>query len=118
MKKFLLLLILFLTVPVMAEELLYQEENINMTPQKAFSGYRQTTDLQTKFIQSNNKKYYSNEQQKALMMKSKSVKDLSDYSDYDNYKKDPRAYSQKPSNEDMMHVNAIQNGIQNMYMNF
>lgn len=122
MKKFLFILSMLIVMPAFAadsDNMLYKEE-VNMTPQKTFSGY--TKETHTKYPQLGNHNFYSPsyDYQKNQLMKSKSVKDMGNYTDYEKTKS-PMTYEQFPqnmSNEDMMHVNAIQNGVQNMYMNF
>lgn len=127
MKKVLFLLLTLTIMPVYAAEsgdLLYKDE-VNMTPQRTFSGYTKSNESQTKYPQLSKRNFYSPsyEQQKAQMMKPKSVKDISGYSNYASKtdSQSPMTFNQFPqsmTNEDMMHVNAIQNGVQNMYMNF
>jgi len=127
MKKFLLVLSLLVVMPAFADsnnDLLYRED-VNMTPQRTFSGYTNSNQSRTKYPQLNGRNFYSSsyEQQKAQMMKPKSVKEInsSNYVDTPTTSRPPMTFSQFPqtmTNEDMMHVNAIQNGVQNMYMNF
>lgn len=121
MRRILFLLSLMILLPAYANEanhMLYTD-HINMTPKQTYSGYTKSKDIKNKYMYSS-----SFEQQKKQMMKPKSVKDLSNFSDLDNrtnYPQSPMMFNQFPqqmTNEDMMHVNSIQNGIQNMYMNF
>ena len=117
-----------MVMPCMADEtsdVLYSE-NINMTPQNSFSGYRknaqQVSYPRLNSTQNSNiyRTYSYQNQQRAEMMKAKSVKDISSYrrrSD-DN---SPMSYGQFPQNRDssdMMHMQQIHNGIQNMFMDF
>ena len=109
-------------MPVMAEEVqsskLLYDGGINMTPQSSFSGYTKT-DLRAKYPHLNNN-YYSNtyEQKRSQILKSKSVRDMGNYSDFVRQDASMTPFTQKMDSSDMMHINGIQNGIQNMYMNF
>lgn len=136
MKKFIVILFLLIAAPVIAEEnsnVLYNNPSesvsptgsINMTPKSSFSGYTKSNDLRNKYPNLNNKGYYntSSNYQRTQMMKSKSVKEFSNTSNLstDLDQKSPMTFNQFPqqyTSDDMMHVNAIQNGMQNMYMNF
>ncbi len=134
MKKFIVILSLLIAMPVMAEEtngLLYnnQSENIpstgsiNMTPKNTFSGYTKSNDIRNKYPNWNRGTFsQSQDYQRAQMMKTKSVKEISNTGNLSKDSDIPLMFNnqlpQKYTNEDMMRVNAIQNGIQNMYMNF
>lgn len=134
MKKFIVILFLLMTMPVMAEEtngLLYNSESenvpatgsINMTPKNTFSGYTKSSDIRNKYPNWNRGTYnQSQDYQRTQMMKTKSVKEISNTGNLSKDSDIPMMFNnqlpQKYTNEDMMRVNAIQNGVQNMYMNF
>lgn len=135
MKKFIVILFLLIATPVIAEEtdgLLHNNQNesvpqtgsINMTPKNSFSGYTKNNDIRDKYPNLN-KNYYSqtSDYQRAQLMKSKSVKEFSNTSNLstDENSKSPMTFNQFPqtyTSDDMMHVNAMQNGMQNMFMGF
>lgn len=103
MKRFLTLVAVIVMLPVFADE-------INMTPQSTFSGY-QSTPIHTKYPKL---KTY-NAPDRSQIMKARSVKDFT-YTQQDNSQMNP--FQQRIDSSDMMHMQGIQNGIQNMYMDF
>lgn len=126
LKKSLFILALLMALPCIAEEttgLLYSE-NINMTPQRTFSGYSSSTNKYPKLNSIHNSSVYrtysTQDQQRTEIMKAKSVKDIGNYSRF-NDKDSSMTYGQFPQNRDssdMMHLQQINNGVQNMFMNF
>jgi hypothetical protein len=135
MKKFIVILFLLIAAPVIAEEnsnVLYNNpsesvsptDSINMTPKSSFSGYRKSNDIRNKYPNLNRNFYgQSYDFQRTQLMKSKSVKEFNNTSNLsvDNNPKSPMTFNQFPqtyTSDDMMHVNAMQNGVQNMYMGF
>lgn len=119
LKKILLISALFMAIPCLAET---DMEGINMTPQKTFSGYTNSGVNYPKLNNVHNSNIYRNysthSQQRAEIMKAKSVKDISRYS---YQKDDPMTFNKFPQNRDssdMMHLQQINNGVQNMFMNF
>ncbi len=120
MKNIIIVLALFcVSLPVLSDELLYNTTGINMTPQSAFSGYK-SNDLRSKYPHLNSNNYYSTsyEQQRSQIMRAKSVKDVSNYENYNNSKSSLEEFSRRMDDNDMMRINGLQNGIQNMFMNF
>ncbi|MBO6272436.1 hypothetical protein J6O48_06620 [bacterium] len=134
MKKFIVILFLLIAAPVIAEEnsnVLYNNPSesvsptgsINMTPKNTFSGYSKSNDIRNKYPNWNNRGSYSQSQeyQRAQLMKTRSVKEISNSGNLSKNSDVPIMFNQFPqqyTSDDMMHVNAIQNGMQNMYMNF
>lgn len=118
MKKILVLTVLLLfSLPVAAED---YYENINMTPLKTFSGFS-NKNIRTTYPQLNTPHQLTpmNEQRRELM-KAKSVTEMGNSAPR-NDGVSPMTYSQFPQKMDssnMMHIQSIQNGIQNMYMGF
>jgi len=120
-KNVLLICALFTIVPCMAETDLLYSENVNMTPQSTFSGYTNSTSSYPKFRKSDIYRTYSTQtQQRAEIMKAKSVRDINSYS-RKNDETSPMTFNKFPQNRDssdMMHLQQINNGVQNMFMNF
>lgn len=135
MKKYLTVLFLLVAMPVMAEEangLLYNADSanapstgsINMTPKNTFSGYSKSNDVRSSYPNLSNRVQYNTTSayQRQQMMKAKSVKEISNTSNLSRedensgitFNQFPKQYT----TDDMLHLNAIQNGVQNMYMNF
>ena len=112
MKRFIILTaILMLAAPVLADE-----DNINMTPYGTFSGYKRSSTVQTKFPRLNHSLYDTERNQ---LMKPRSVKDLGSSIEVETMRSPmDKIQRQRMDSSDMMHINGIQNGIQNMYMNF
>ena len=118
LKRFLLIFALFVAVPCMAEEELLYYENVNMTPKRTFSGYTNGTANYQNNIQKSNvyRTYTTQVQQRAEIMKPKSVKEIK------NYTQDTsmtfNKFPQNRDSSDMMHMQQIHNGVQNMFMDF
>lgn len=116
MKKILVLSVLLLgSLPVMAEDL-----NINLTPRSSFSGYS-SKPMKTEYPHLNSATYQYNtvlEQQRKQWMKPTSVRSMGDITPRnDGYT--PMSQNQVPQrmdSSDMMHVQQMQQGMQNMYM--
>lgn len=105
MRKLVLLLVL-IGLPVMADE-------VNMTPQGAFSGYNNKSTVRPMYPRLN-----SQNDPRAELMRKKSVHEMGDITPA-NDGKTPMTYGQFPKNYDssnMMLQQGIQNGMQNMYM--
>lgn len=111
MKRFIILTaILMVAMPVLA-----QDDEINMTPYSAFSGYKRTT-VKTQYPRLN-QSFYATE--RTQLMKPRSVKDLGNSIEVETMRSPmEQIQRQRMDSSDMMHINGIQNGIQNMYMNF
>ena len=111
MKRFIILAaILMVSMPVLA-----QDDEINMTPFGTFSGYKRTP-VKTQYPRLNQSFY---ETERAQLMKARSVKDLGSSIDVKPMQSPmEQIQRQRMDSSDMMHINGIQNGIQNMYMNF
>ena len=108
MKKFFIILILF-SLPVFADE-------INMTPQNAFSGYN-NSGVRSKYPQLK-KSLLLEDEQRSDIMKPKSVKEMGNITPSAN---SPMTYGQFPQNYDssnMMLMQNVQNGMQNMFMGY
>ena len=112
MKRFIILTaILMLAAPVLADE-----DNINMTPYSTFSGYKRSSTVQPKYPRLEYSLYNT---ERTQLMKPKSVKDLGRSIDTETMVSPmEKIQRQRMDSSDMMHINGIQNGIQNMYMNF
>jgi len=118
MIKKLIVLCILLSAPVIAEELSFQSEAVNMTPSSSFSGFKSNNT----YTQSNNKMYQFTDmnEQRRNIMKAKSVTEMGNIQPR-NTSNVPMNYGQFPHNYDssnMMHIQSIQNGMQNMYMGF
>lgn len=116
MKKILVLSVLLLgSLPVMAEDL-----NINLTPRSSFSGYS-NRPMKTEYPHLNSATYQYNtvlEQQRKQWMKPTSVRSMG-YTEPNNIENMPVTVNKLPQHidsSDMMHVQQIQQGMQNMYM--
>ena len=108
MKKLFIILML-LSFPVFADE-------INMTPQNTFSGYN-NNGVSTKYPQLKKSLIIENEQRSDIM-KPKSVKEMGNITPSSN---SPMTYGKFPQNYDssnMMLMQNIQNGMQNMFMGY
>lgn len=108
MKKLFIVLMLF-SLPVFADE-------INMTPQSTFSGYN-NSGVRTKYPQLKKSLLLENEQRSDIM-KPKSVKEMGNITPSVN---SPMTYGQFPQNYDssnMMLMQNVQNGMQNMFMGY
>lgn len=108
MKK-LFIILMFLSFPVFADE-------INMTPQNTFSGYN-NNGVSTKYPQLKKSLIIENEQRSDIM-KPKSVKEMGNITPSSN---SPMTYGKFPQNYDssnMMLMQNIQNGMQNMFMGY
>lgn len=113
MKKFLVLCFLFYGVlPVMADEY-----DINLTPKNTFSGYSNNS-MKTEYPHFKTSSYQYNtvlEQQRKQWMKPTSVKSMNNHEEVNNsvyINKFPDAYD----TSDVMRIQQIQSGVQNMYM--
>lgn len=111
MKRFIILTaILMLAAPVLADE-----DNINMTPYGTFSGYKKTS-VKSQYPKFNHSLF---DTERTQLMKPKSVKDLGNSIEVETMRSPmDKIQRQRMDSSDMMHINGIQNGIQNMYMNF
>jgi len=115
MKNILVLcVLLFGVLPVFADE-----NNINLTPKNSFSGY--SNSMKTEYPHLSNPMNYYNtvlEQQRKQWMKSTSVRSMGDITPRnDGYTTmSPNQIPQRMDSSDMMHVQQMQQGMQNMYM--
>jgi len=115
MKKIVLSLLLtgiFATAGFAADTSL--DQNINMTPKDKFSGYTKGTSAQNIYPTLNTPNRNN-------FMKATSVKELSGGRDLSTDTSAPMTYEQFPQNTDssnMIHMQGLRNGIQNMYMGF
>ena len=94
------------------------EQNINMTPKDKFSGYSKSTTAQSIYPSINTN---VNAVNRNNYMKPKSVKELSGGRDLSTDTSAPMTYERFPQNVDssnMLHMQGLRNGIQNMYMGF
>ena len=116
MKKILVLCVLLLSsLSVMADDL-----NINLTPKSSFSGYS-NSQMKTQYPHLNSANYQYNtvlEQQRKQWMKPTSVRSMGDITPRnDGYTTmAPSQVPQKMDSSDMMHIQQMQQGMQNMYM--
>ena len=110
MKKIILAMLVLAAMPVFADEL-----NINMTPQNTFSGYY-NTGVRPQYM---NRSFHArNVDNRSEIMKPKSVREMGNTAPSNN---GPMTYDQFPKNYDssnMMHMQGIQNGMQNMFMGY
>ena len=116
MKKILVLSVLLLCVlPVLADDF-----DINLTPRNTFSGYPNSS-MKTEYPHLNTSTYqYTTtlEQQRKQWMKPTSVKSMG-YTAPQSLENLPVSVNQFPQSfdsSDMMHVQQMQQGMQNMYM--
>lgn len=119
MKKYfiLILLLIIANVQVSAKDTT-NTDDINMTPRTMFSGYNDNSarNIYPKLNSINNET-----ESRTELMKPKSVRELKGAKDLSTDKNAPINYNQFPQNVDssnMLHLQGIQNGIQNMYMGF
>lgn len=119
MLKKMIILCAILSAPVMANELSFQSETINMTPSSSFSGFKNNGN--SVYNQSNKMYQFTDmSEQRRNIMKAKSVTEMGNI-EPKNTSNTPMNYGQFPHNYDssnMMHIQSIQNGMQNMYMGF
>jgi hypothetical protein len=116
MRKFFVLCVLLLSsLSVMAED-----SDINLTPRNTFSGYSNNT-MKTEYphLNSVNTQYNTVlEQQRKQWMKPTSVRSMGNITPKNDgngtmtFNQFPQTYD----SSDMMHVQQIQQGVQNMYM--
>lgn len=106
-RNFIILTALILvTLPVSAQD-------INMTPQSEFSGYRTKSSARLMYPH-----ITPAEDNRAELMKPKSVHEMGNTTPV-NDGKTPMTYSQFPQHYDssyMLHTQGVQNGMQNMFM--
>ena len=124
LRKLLFIFVLFIALPCIAEEksdLLYSD-NINMTPQRTFSGYTTGTSNYQNInnIHKSNiyRTYTTQSQKRAEIMKPRSVREIQHYTPKED---DPMTYNKFPQNRDssdMMHMQQMHHGVQNMFMDF
>lgn len=114
MKKFIVLCLLFNILPALADD-----ADINLTPKNNFSGYN--SSINTNYPHLNTSSYQHGitlEQQRKQWMKPTSVRSMNTVTTNDEdrgsvtFNKFPQSYD----SSDMMHVQQVQQGIQNMYM--
>ena len=120
LKRFLFIFVLFTAIPCIAEDSQLYSGNVNMTPQRTFSGYTSgTSSYQNNMHKSNiYRNYTTQSQQRAEIMKPKSVREIQNYTPKED---DPMTYNKFPQNRDssdMMHMQQIHHGVQNMFMDF
>lgn len=109
LKKFILILLL-LTAPVLADE-------INMTPQKTFSGFN-NNGIRSTYPKLSRPVQYSTTDNRTDIMKPKSVREMGDITPT-NDGTAPMNYGQFPRNNDssnMLPMSEVQSGIQSMFM--
>ena len=120
MKKLIVLsLVLFFAgVQVLADDIESMEnvQNVNMTPKSTFSGANNNSarNIYPSL-------YKNSSDTRADFMKPKSIKELSGNRDLSTDTSAPMTYEQFPQNIDssnMLHMQGLRNGIQNMYMGF
>ena len=115
MKKILVICVLLTGLSVWADE-----SGINLTPRSSFSGYSDKS-MKTEYPHLNSVNYQYNtvlEQQRKQWMKPTSVRSMG-YTETRNIERMPVSPNQLPQHidsSDMMHVQQIQQGMQNMYM--
>ena len=118
MRKFVIVFAILLTSSCVLAEDEFIQDNINMTPQKTFSGY---TDNGSRTVYPRlNYQPRNYDAQRANIMKSKSIHEMHVNSNSRNINT-PMKFDEFPQNYDssnMLHTQGIQNGIRNMYMNF
>ena len=118
MKKFIILsLVLLISIAQVLAETESSVQNINMTPKSTFSGYNNNSarNIYPSLYGKNSS------DSRADFMKPKSIKELSSTRDLSTDTSAPMTYQQFPQNVDssnMLHMQGLQNGIQNMYMGF
>ncbi|MBO6087437.1 hypothetical protein J6P92_03720 [bacterium] len=117
MKKFLVLcVILSGSLVVMADD-----SDINLTPKNTFSGYSNHS-MKTEYPHMNNSAYQYNttlEQQRKQWMKPTSVRSMVDTSSpmqSDRGEVSLNKFPQNYDSSDMLHVQQMHSGVQNMYM--
>jgi hypothetical protein len=107
MKRFIVAMIIFTTIPAFADD-------INMTSQNNFSGYYNKSNIRTTYPRLNVTTSTTNQSE---VMKPKSVLDMGDYTP-SNDGKTPMTYSQFPQHYDSSNMIYTQGNMQNMYMGF
>lgn len=114
MKRFLVLCVLLCgSLSVMAEDL-----DINLTPRNTFSGYSNSS-MKTEYPHLNSVNHQYNtvlEQQRKQWMKPTSVKSMNVNQEVKDNSVYLNRFPDSYDSSDMMRIQQIQNGVQNMYM--